>query len=61
MTAQAILEKAKWNKDTCWEDQLTFVAPDGKLISAVRSKEGMTRKEVEEILVERVQTLYGAY
>lgn len=59
MTPQEILEKAKWNKDTSFIDQLSFVGPDGFIISVVRSQEGMTRKEVEAILVERVQERYA--
>lgn len=60
MTPKDILEKAKWNKDTCWMDQIMFVGPDGYEISVPRTKEGMTRREAEDILVEQVQERYGS-
>ncbi len=58
MTEEEILKRAKWNKDTSHIDQLTFVGDDGFIISVVRSQEGMSRKEVERTLVERVQARY---
>ena len=60
MDAKKILEKARWNKDTTFVDQISFVGDDGYQISVPRTKEGMTRKEAEEILVEAVQERYGA-
>lgn len=58
MDAVTILKNAKWNSSTVYQDQLTFVGPDKKVVSVVRSKEGMTRKEAEEALIDRVQALY---
>lgn len=54
LSRKEILEKAKWNKDTGYPDQLTYVFDDGFQISVPRSKEGMTRWEVEETLVDEV-------
>ena len=59
MTKAKILEQAKWNKDTCYMEQLTFVGPDGKLIHAVRTNSDVSRTTVENNLVERVQEVYG--
>lgn len=58
MSPKQILEKSSWNKDTTYVDQITFVGDDGFKISVPRSKEGMLRKEAEEILIEVVQDHY---
>lgn len=58
MTAKQILEKSSWNKDTAYQDQITFVGDDGFKISVPRTKEGMLRKEAEETLIEVVQAHY---
>lgn len=54
LSRKEILDKAKWNKDTAYIDQLTYIFDDGFQISVPRSKEGMTRWEIEEILVDEV-------
>ena len=60
MDATKIMKEAKWDKNTIYQDQLSFTGPDGFVITVARSKEGQTRKEVEEILIEQVQERYGA-
>lgn len=60
MDATKIMKEAKWDKNTIYQDQLSFTGPDGFVITVARSKEGQTRKEVEEILIEQVQDRYGA-
>ena len=60
MEATKIMKEAKWDKNTIYQDQLSFTGPDGFVITVARSKEGQTRKEVEEILIEQVQERYGA-
>ena len=59
MSPKEILEKASWNKDTAYVDQITFVGDDGFKISIPRSKEGMSRKEAEDALIEAVQDHYA--
>ena len=59
MTREEILDKSTWNKNTIYQDQLTFKGPDGKGITVVRSKEGMSRSEVIEILIDEVQARYA--
>lgn len=59
MEASEIIKNAKWNKNTIYQDQIEYIGSDGRIVSVIRSKEGMTRQEAEEILVERVQELYN--
>ncbi len=58
-TRQKILEKAVWNKATGYQDQLTYTFEDGYEISVPRTKEGMTRFEIEDTLVEAVKERLG--
>lgn len=59
MTAQDILSKATWNKNTVYQDQITFIGEDGYQIHVVRSAEGVSRSACERRLVELVQERYG--
>jgi len=58
MTDKEILEKAYWNKNTTYLEQLTYIGEDNYQINVVRSAEGQSRKDCERILVERVRFRY---
>lgn len=57
-SAEEILKKAVYSKNTIYDYELTYDMPDGFKVAAVRSTELSTRKDVERVLVERVLERY---
>lgn len=54
-TPKQIMKDAYWNKVTVYGMQISYQMPDGHIVSAVRSYEGESLKEVEDRLVKLVQ------
>ena len=59
MTAEEILKNSKRNKTYGGYEQLTFTDENNYSISVVKTNLGMSRKEIENILIESVQERYG--
>lgn len=59
MEEKEILANIKYNTNTAYDSQLTFVGPDKYKISAVKSNEATTRKKLEIIIIESVKERYG--
>lgn len=55
LTEKKILEKAKWNNDTAYTGQITYICDDGYMIHSVYIEGNNTRREAELTLVEKVQ------
>ena len=58
-TPEEILKKAVYGKNTIYDYEVYYDMPDGRRISVVRSTSLIDRKEVDRMLIERVQEAYG--
>ena len=59
MTREEVISGIKFNKDTVYDYAISFIGPDGYIISVVKSSYSATYKQMEDTLVNRVLERYN--